>query len=472
MQFSVYDGVEGSIVVTEGFAMARRHSIYDWVDQVVTVFDSHISRTQATVLAFYSFGIVLAQCCGLNKVVTVLVPILGGSCLTIRSRLQEFYQPADAKSGIVRQQLDVTACFAPLLKWILSGWPSTRLALAMDATTLADRLTVLSISVVYRGCAVPVAWKILPGNVKHGWAPEWLKLLNTLQSQIPADWTVVVMTDRGLYARWLFEAIVALGWHPLMRVTHTGKFRKQGSKSSRLLSALVPKPGRFWQGRGVAFPQKAERRLNCTLLACWEADQKEAWFVLTDLEPEHSEALWYGMRGWIEHGFKLLKSDGWQWQKSRMTDPERAERLWLVLAVATRYVLALGGEVEDGTVIIETVLELPPIAAKSPTTSGRAGAKNPHGSPEQPAAAKKSAQPQTTEQRDSGDQSEDYRLSGTKHRLVSIFCQGLMMVVSLLHAGQRWPDPRWKPEPWLELRHASSVLQQEPPSPETRSPSL
>ena len=73
---------------------------------------------------------------------------------------------------------------------------------------------------------------------------------------------------------------------------------------------------------------------------------EEPWFVLTDLEPDQSEGLWYAMRAWIEHGFKLLKSQGWQWQKSRMTDPDRASRLWLVLAVATRYVLAVGGEAD------------------------------------------------------------------------------------------------------------------------------
>ena len=202
--------------------------------------------------------------------------------------------------------------------------------MARDATTLGDRLTVLSISVVYRGCALPVAWKVLRGNVQHPWKPEWLKLLDEFRDRIPAGWTVIVLTDRGLYARWLFDAIVRRGWHPLMRVTATGQFRKAGSRSSRPLTALVPKPGRSWQGRGTAFPSKPERRLNCTLLACWEPGQEEAWFVLTDLGPEHSEALWYGLRAWIEHGFKLLKSDGWQWQRTQMTDPERVERLWLV----------------------------------------------------------------------------------------------------------------------------------------------
>ena len=61
---------------------------------------------------------------------------------------------------------------------------------------------------------------------------------------------------------------------------------------------------------------------------------------MTDLAPEQTEGLWYAMRGWIEQGFKLLKSGGWQWQATRMTDPERAERLWLVLAVS---LLVAGG---------------------------------------------------------------------------------------------------------------------------------
>ena len=61
------------------------------------------------------------------------------------------------------------------------------------------------------------------------------------------------------------------------------------------------------------------------------------------------------MRAWIEHGFKLLKSQGWQWQMTRMTDPDRASRLWLVLAVATRYVLAVGGEADAADTEVETL---------------------------------------------------------------------------------------------------------------------
>ena len=74
------------------------------------------------------------------------------------------------------------------------------------------------------------------------------------------------------------------------------------------------------------------------------------------------------MRAWIEHGFKLLKSQGWQWQKSRMTDPDRASRLWLVLAVATRYVLAVGGEADASDTDDQTGT-LPPFASGTNRTA-------------------------------------------------------------------------------------------------------
>src|ERR1700761_6056666 len=174
--------------------MPRPQPLDRWTDQVRMAFP-HLSRPQATVLALYSFGMFLAQRCGLNSVVTALVPLLGVGFHTLRSRLQEFYQPAEAKSGRRRAALDVTTCFAPLLAWVLSGWRSHRLALALDATSLGDRVTVLSIAVVYRGAAIPVAWKVLPANVPHPWEPEWRALLRGFAGTVPSGFTVIVMTD-------------------------------------------------------------------------------------------------------------------------------------------------------------------------------------------------------------------------------------------------------------------------------------
>ncbi|MEQ9234443.1 MAG: hypothetical protein RIG66_10110, partial [Coleofasciculus sp. E2-BRE-01] len=42
----------------------------------------------------------------------------------VRQRLKEWYQDSKGKKGEKRRELDVSQCFAPLLKWILSLWKS------------------------------------------------------------------------------------------------------------------------------------------------------------------------------------------------------------------------------------------------------------------------------------------------------------------------------------------------------------
>src|SRR6266699_3152548 len=55
----------------------------------------------------------------------------------------------------------------------------------------------------------------------------------------------------------------------------------------------------------------------------------------------HNGAGGYGLRGWIECGFKDGKRGGWNWQRCRSRQPERVERLWLAMAVAT--LITVGG---------------------------------------------------------------------------------------------------------------------------------
>jgi hypothetical protein len=95
--------------------------------------------------------------------------------------------------------------------------------LVLDATTLGQRFTVRAISVVYRGCAIPVAWHVVPATTKGKWRPQWERLLRQVGAEVPADWLVIVLADRSLSARWLFQAIVARQWHPFLRINQQGQ---------------------------------------------------------------------------------------------------------------------------------------------------------------------------------------------------------------------------------------------------------
>lgn len=386
--------------------MAHRDGLSQW-EATVSTHLPHLSRPQAAALAAWSYGIVLAQCCGLATVAAVVAGLRGVRENTGRARLRDWYRAAAEKRGAKRRDVAVEACFAPLLRWVLAWWPpeERRLALALDASSLGDRLVVLAVSVVYRGCAVPVAWAVLPAGRKGAWRPHWARLLDALAGAVPPGWAVLVLADRGRYARWLFQAIVRQGGHPLLRINAGGRVRPAGAGGFAPLRALAPAPGAAWAGRATCFATR-DCRLDCTLLARWEEGYADPWLVLTGLAPERAEAAWYGPRGWVEQGFKDLKRGGWQWQRTRMADPDRMARLWLALAVATLWVVSVGGEAE-ATLPASGFDALP--EAHSARRRGR----------HRPPA-----------------------------RLLGCFRRGLLAILVALVQGQPLPPGRFRPEPW------------------------
>ena len=108
----------------------------------------------------------------------------------------------------------------------------------------------------------------------------------------------------------------------------------------------------------------------------------------------------------IEQGCKITKRGGWQWQRPRMSDPQRAARLWLAVAVATLWWLSVGGMTEE-TLPASTLL---PLASAD-------------GPPSRPRRA-------------------------TQLRLVSVFRQGWITILVALFHQRRLPLGRFIPEPW------------------------
>src|SRR5258708_39410578 len=158
--------------------------------------------------------------------------------------------------------------------------------------------------------------------------------------------------------------------------------------------------------------------MACILLGWVGWEYKEPWLILSDLTTQQGDACWYGLRSWIEQGFKDSKRGGWQWQHTRMSDPARAERLWLAIAVATLWLLRVGGEAEQngwdkgaGASSEEDLLA---------------------------ALASKKAPPAKKQRR-------------TKRwRLVSVFALGWLVILSALVNHAPLPLGCWYPEPWPE----------------------
>src|SRR5438105_6891855 len=322
--------------------MTCQDRLSSWKEEVSSAF-AHLSKAQVRGLVLWSAGMALTGSSGISQISALLAQVLEQKEGTVFQRLREWYLDAPHKRGDHRRELDVSSCFAPLLCWIVQRWAGEdrRLALALDASTLGDRWTVLSISVLVRGCAIPVAWKVIGAHAKGSWRPYWEELLERLKGRVPADWQVLVLADRGLYARWLYTAIVACGWHPFLRINLGVKARAKGEEEFDWISRWVGEPGAKWQGEVECFAQK-KSRLTCTLLMQWEEGYEHPWAVITDLSPDEARVAWYGLRSWIEASFKDIKSGGLGWHHSKMHDAGRVERLWLAMAVAMVWMVSLG----------------------------------------------------------------------------------------------------------------------------------
>lgn len=209
----------------------------------------------------------------------------------VRQQWRAFCSEATAKRGTARHALVVAPCCVPLLAWGVGQWEGTPVALALDATTLGTRLTVLAIRVVSRGCAIPVLWTVLPATATQAWRRAWRRMLRQGRRAVPRSWTMLVLAERGVYARGLFRRIPRLGWHPFVRINTSGPLRPKGQVRGVSLKTLVPEPGTPWQGTGSAFTGRT-RQLHCPLLACWEAGEKAPGVSLTDLPPEARTACW------------------------------------------------------------------------------------------------------------------------------------------------------------------------------------
>jgi hypothetical protein len=128
---------------------------------------------------------------------------------------------------------------------------------------LKKRFRVPVISVVSRGGAIAGCAKVVGAEEKGSWEPHWVGLLTSWAGSVPQHATVIVMSDRGWSAPWLYAKIVSLGWHPFMRINKPGHFRPLEEGHFRGLSMAAPLVGSGWCGVGDGFSQK-KSRWRCT----------------------------------------------------------------------------------------------------------------------------------------------------------------------------------------------------------------
>ena len=102
------------------------------------------------------------------------------------------------------------------MRQALSTWNETHLTLALDTTLLFNTWCVICVSLVYRGRALPVAWRVLRHASSVVRARESHPVLASVQSllmHLPDLEQVCINADRGFMDQELMADFTAFGWH-------------------------------------------------------------------------------------------------------------------------------------------------------------------------------------------------------------------------------------------------------------------
>ncbi len=231
-----------------------------------------------------------------------------------------------------------------LLRPIISKLPE--IVLTMDRTDWKKRrkhINILSVAVAYEGRALPLFWIVL-GRKGSSSFKHWKQVLTPIieglkQIEWLSNIPIHVVADREFaspkLAKWLKEEYSIDSTVRIKRSMYLSEEGKPETKISMLLKDM--KKGT----RSVMHNQKVTRDCDfvMNILFKWDEGFDEPLIVATTLaNPEQADKT-YAKRAWIEPMHKDWKSNAFDLEKTRVTNPKRIETL--LIPVAFAYVLSV-----------------------------------------------------------------------------------------------------------------------------------
>src|SRR6266581_865962 len=284
--------------------------------------------------------------------VRMLAWAITGLCLTHTVQLSAWAQvlesrAQDAASRVRRfarwvhhPAISPPQWYRPVLQAALVDWPlDSRLYVALDTTALTP-FVLIRASLVYRGRAIPLAWRALRHRSTQVSFEAYQPVLNQVRAIVPPGLPITLLADRGFVHKQLVTYCQRSGWHFRVRLPGDTLVHREALSVSAVKD-LCPPAGqeRFFQH--VAFLGAAVGPVHLAL-ACLLDSPDDPWFVVSD-EPTQTQTFnEYRLRFDIEESFLDDKSGGYQIHTSELATPEALERLLLILAMTTLHLTSIG----------------------------------------------------------------------------------------------------------------------------------
>jgi hypothetical protein len=283
---------------------------------------------------------------------STLVWAITGVCLTHTVRLGAWAQVLEsrAKSAASRERrfsrwlhhpaIRPQQWYAPILRRALSDWSrNARVYVALDTTALTP-FVLIRASLIYRGRAIPLAWRAMQHRSTKVGFEDYEPVLEQVRAMKPSGAEITLLADRGFVHEQLLHYLRKQQWHFRLRLMGNTLIHLPAQPVSAVRD-LCPPAGekRFFQE--VALLGAAVGPVHLAL-ACLLEQPDDPWFVVSH-EPTDAKTLdEYGLRFDIEEAFLDEKSGGYQIHTSELAAPEALERLLLIVAITTLHLTSIG----------------------------------------------------------------------------------------------------------------------------------
>ena len=230
--------------------------------------------------------------------------------------------------------------FLPYAESLLTHLALETLVLVMDGSVVGRGCAALMIHVIYKGRALPLAWRVRQGPKGHFPEDLHIAVVALMREVIPEGAKVVFLGDGEFDGTALQATLNEAGWSYACRTALSTVATWEGVTFRLDTLGTCSKPGTLIELKEVQFTRDAYGPVM--VLSCWAKGYQDPLYLVSTMDAAEEACRYYQKRFRIETFFSDQKSRGFHLHKSHISDPQRLSRLLIAACLAYIWIVYLG----------------------------------------------------------------------------------------------------------------------------------
>ena len=195
-------------------------------------------------------------------------------------------------------------------------------------------INILTLSVAYKNVAIPVLWEVM-NHKGNATAAEHLAIIKRFVKEFGAERILRVYADREFGSQKLFKYLMQqeIDFHIRLKTSH-----KSGGQSFLQMWREVEEKVKL-RGKVKLEVFGLEIYVSCVK---YKKDGKTEYLIVASLEKNKYAIEEYKVRWQIETMFGCLKSRGFNFEETHLTQPEKISKLLMLLGLGLSMAILMG----------------------------------------------------------------------------------------------------------------------------------